>query len=71
MVKYNKENGRKNMRLYGYDYSRSGLYFLTIVVKKRLHLFGEIRHDSQTGTVKMVLNGAGDMVAKWYHEIEN
>jgi putative transposase len=42
MKQYNKENGRKNMRLHGYDYSRAGLYFLTIVVQNRLHLFDEI-----------------------------
>ena len=68
---YNKENGRKNMRLHGYDYSRAGLYFLTIVVQNRLHLFGEIRRGGSAGSSQMVLNDAGNMVAKWYYEIEN
>jgi putative transposase len=62
---YNSENGRKNMRLHGYDYSRAGLYFLTIVVQNRLHLFGHVENG------KMNLNDAGCMIEKWYHEIEN
>src|SRR5690554_4464814 len=65
MKKYNKENGRKNMRLQGYDYSRAGLYFLTIVVQNRLHLFGQVQNQ------KMILNDAGRMIEKWYYEIEN
>ena len=71
MAKYNKENGRKNMRLRGYDYSRAGLYFLTIVVQNRLHLFGEIHRNGNAGTAKMILNDAGKMVEKWYYEIKN
>ena len=62
---YNKENGRKNMRLRGYDYSRAGLYFLTMVIQNRLQLFGHIQNG------EMILNDAGRMVEKWYHEIEN
>lgn len=65
MKKYNNENGRKNMRLQGYDYSRAGMYFLTIVVQKRLHLFGHIENG------QMILNDAGQMIEKWYREIEN
>ena len=64
-------NGRKNMRLHGYDYSRPGLYFLTIVVQNRLHLFGKIRQDDHAGPAKMFLNDAGNMIEQWYHEIEN
>ncbi len=63
--RYNKENGRKCMRLRGYDYSREGLYFITIMVQKRLHLFGEIKNG------QMILNHAGEMVHEWYYEIEN
>ncbi|MDZ7778095.1 MAG: transposase [Bacteroidales bacterium] len=71
MAEYNKENRRKNMRLHGYDYSRAGLYFLTIVVQNRLHLFGEICQDGHAGPAKMFLNDAGNMIEQWYHEIEN
>ena len=57
-------HNRKNIRLRGYDYSRAGLYFLTIVVQKRLYLFGHIEND------EMILNDAGRMIEKWYREIE-
>jgi putative transposase len=32
----------KQYRLYGYDYSQNGAYFITIVTKNRIHYFGEI-----------------------------
>ena len=32
----------KQYRLYGYDYSQPGSYFITIVTKDRKHFFGEI-----------------------------
>ena len=56
---------RKNIRLQGYDYSHAGLYFLTIVVQNRLQLFGHIENGM------MILNDAGQMIEKWYREIEN
>ena len=33
---------RKSIRLKGYDYSKEGLYFITICTQNREHLFGEI-----------------------------
>jgi REP element-mobilizing transposase RayT len=33
---------RRSIRLKGYDYSQPGLYFITINIKDRLHLLGEI-----------------------------
>ena len=56
---------RRSIRLKGYDYSQQGLYFVTLCVKNRHCLFGEIV-DQQ-----MILNDAGIMVNKWYHELEN
>ncbi|ODS32308.1 MAG: hypothetical protein SCARUB_02556 [Candidatus Scalindua rubra] len=51
---------RSSIRLKGYDYSQTGVYYVTICVQDRLHLFGEITND------KMVLNDAGVMVEKWW-----
>jgi REP element-mobilizing transposase RayT len=65
MIPHNNEHRRKNIRLQGYDYARAGLYFLTVVVQNRLHLFGQVVNG------KMILNDAGRMVEKWYREIEN
>ena len=56
-MKYNpKKHKRRSIRLKGYDYSRAGLYFITICCKERSCLFG---HVSKEG---MVLNDAGKMV---------
>ncbi|MCX6221936.1 MAG: hypothetical protein NTZ69_13230 [Bacteroidia bacterium] len=58
---------RKSIRLKGYDYSKAGLYFITTCVQNRACLFGEIR----IGTPQMILTAAGEMIAKWYYELEN
>ena len=50
---------RKSMRLKGYDYSRPGAYFITIVSAARQHLFGNI----QNGVVS--LNRFGEFV-QWH-----
>ena len=54
MPKYNPEiHHRRSIRLKGYDYSQPGLYFITICVHNREHLFGEIVGG------KMEMNDAG------------
>ncbi len=56
MYKYNPEiHKRRSIRLKNYDYSREGLYFITICCKNREHLFGEIVDG------KMILNDIGEM----------
>src|SRR5437773_396353 len=53
-MKYNSEiHHRRSIRLRGYDYSRAGLYFITICTKDRECLFGKIADG------EMVLNDAG------------
>ena len=47
---------RKPIRLKGYDYSRAGAYFITIVVQGRLCSFGDVVDG------EMSLNGAGKMI---------
>ncbi|MDR1090379.1 MAG: transposase [Prevotella sp.] len=47
---------RCSIRLFGYDYSQAGLYFVTICVQSRVYLFGNITD------AEMVLNDAGKMV---------
>jgi len=34
----------KQYRLFGYDYSQNGSYFITIVTKNRQHFFGRIEN---------------------------
>jgi putative transposase len=64
-IKFNPAiHHRKSIRLKGYNYSRPGLYFITICVQGRDCLFGEIVDAT------MNLNDAGKMVAIWYFELQ-
>ncbi len=56
---------RRSIRLKGYDYSQSGMYYITLVVQDRLHVFGEIIYG------KMELNDAGEMIHEKWQWIEN
>lgn len=51
---------RRSIRLPDYDYSSAGAYFITICVRNRLNLFGEIVDET------IVLNDAGCMVEKYW-----
>ncbi len=63
MVYDPKRHHRRSIRLKGYDYRRSGAYFVTIDVRKWLKLFGTIRDG------KMYLNEAGLMIQRIWMEI--
>jgi len=54
---------RRSIRLKGYDYSRAGLYFITICVQDRVCLFGKIENAG------MILNDAGIIIKKWWQKI--
>ena len=56
---------RKSLRLKDFDYSTSGYYFLTLVTKNRMELFGEIIDD------KMYHNNAGQMIMDSYLTISS
>jgi REP element-mobilizing transposase RayT len=65
-TKYNLDiHHRRSIRLRGYDYSRVGLYFVTICTQHREHFFGHIADG------EMILNDAGKMIEKWVNEIPN
>ena len=65
-MNYNPEiHHRRSIRLKGYDYSQTGLYFITICTQNSLHLFGEITND------EMILNNSGMMIGKWWNELKN
>ena len=59
-----KNKKRRSIRLKGYDYSASGLYFITICTWKHLHLFGEIEDDL------MALNRYGEMAEHEWHRTD-
>ena len=57
-MKYDPEkHHRRSIRLRGYDYSRAGVYFVTICTQDRICMFGHVEHG------QMRLNDAGCMVA--------
>lgn len=63
-MKYNPEiHHRESIRLKGYDYSKEGLYFITICTQNRECLFGEIING------KMILNNAGKMIEEIWFQI--
>jgi REP element-mobilizing transposase RayT len=65
-MKYNpKIDCRRSIRLKGYDYSRSGAYFVTICTKEKECLLGNI----EDGRVE--LNDAGAMIKYWWIELQH
>lgn len=63
-MKYNPDiKGRRSIRLKGYDYSQSGMYFITICTQSRRCLFGEI-FDGE-----MKCNAFGQIVKSQWHEL--
>jgi putative transposase len=52
---------RRSIRLRGYDYAQAGSYFVTIVTKDRVCLFGEI--------VEMRLNDKGGVIDSVWDEL--
>jgi REP element-mobilizing transposase RayT len=56
---------RRSIRLKGYDYSRNGLYFVTICLKNGLCLLGDVVDG------EMKLNQAGEMVEKAWLDLPN
>ena len=54
----NGSGGRKRNRLEGYDYRRSGYYFVTICTQYRSHYFGEIHNGM------MCINDLGNVVVR-------
>lgn len=59
------QHHRRSIRLQGYDYSQTGLYFVTICMQNRACLLGEI----QMG--QMQLNSAGEMIYRWWSALPN
>ena len=54
---------RRPMRLKSFDYAQSGAYFVTVVTRDRLCLFGDVIEE------KMCVNEVGAMVQKVWEEL--
>ncbi len=59
------EHRRRSIRLTGYDYGRTGAYFVTLCAQNRDCLFGEVVDD------EMRLNAAGEMVLAEWNALSN
>jgi putative transposase len=57
------KNHRHSLRLQGYDYAREGAYFVTVCLRDRACLFGDISDG------EMILNGAGRTAEKCWMDI--
>jgi len=72
---------RKSIRLKDYDYSKEGMYFITICVKGRLELLGKIIDNSTVGANcvrpqikyanKIFLSEIGIIIENEIHKIKN
>ncbi len=63
-MRYDPEkHHRRSIRLRGYNYSRAGAYFVTICVKNRECLFGEIQNG------KVILNDFGKIIDYHWQKI--
>ena len=56
---------RRSIRLKDWDYSRTGMYFVTICAQNRVCLFGDVVNGD------MRLNDAERMVEKWWSELNH
>lgn len=56
---------RKSIRLKGYDYAQSGLYFITVCTLNKEYLLGKIKNGV------MVINNYGEIVRDEWTETEN
>ena len=54
---------RRSIRLKGYDYSKSGLYFITVCTDERKCFFGEIKDGT------MLLSMTGEIVKRCWENI--
>ncbi len=62
---------RKSIRLKGYDYSQTGSYFVTICVKNKHEILGEIVGDAALGVPRMELTEIGINVKKHIEHINH
>lgn len=63
MESHSDLRSRRSVRLPGYDYSRVGMYFVTICADQRRCIFGDIRRNTA------VLSQIGEVVSSCWREI--
>lgn len=66
-----KIHHRRSIRLQGYDYSKAGLYFITLCCHNRRCIFGKIVVAKDDPSTKMKLNDGGIIADRCWVEIPN
>ena len=61
---------RKKIRLDGYDYSQAGYYFVTICIKDKHEILGEVV-GAASGRPQMSLSNEGKIVESWICKISD
>ena len=56
---------RRSIRLKGYDYSQTGMYFITICTHNRVGMFGDIERG------EMILNEYGEIIKFTWFDLKN
>jgi len=64
MALYKNRYRIESVRLQNWDYSNPGLYYITVCVKERLEILGQIINS------KMVLNENGEILKTWLLKID-
>jgi putative transposase len=73
LMKYDPEHHRRSIRLKGYDYSKSGYYFITICSNNRKCIFGNINVGAllACAQTRVELTIAGKIIDKHWNNIQN
>ena len=69
--KFNNKYRIETCRLSGWDYSRSGFYFITICTINRELFFGTVHTQNFASASKMTLSKIGKIAQKYWLEIPN
>lgn len=66
-----KKHHRRSIRLKGYDYTRKGAYYITIVTHQREHLFGEVVNgEMQLNRFGLVAKQQWEKLARRFKHVE-
>lgn len=66
-----KKHHRRSIRLKGFDYTRKGAYYITIVTHQREHLFGEVVNgEMQLNRFGLVAKQQWEKLARRFKHVE-
>ena len=71
-MSYNPEiHHRRSIRLKGYNYTNSGIYFVTICCYQRQHLFGSVNNgEMETNVIGQIVSHLGQKIPQHFLNVE-